>query len=154
MQDLQQLLPPHRVLCRRDVGSMKSLFTHIADAISQDSPDIATPTIIKELNAREKLGSTGLGDGIAIPHTRLEGLEKPCGCLITLVDGIDFDAPDNKKVDIVFALLVPSEANGEHLQILSSLAKLFVQPEFCQRLRAAENAQALHELVLNWPVET
>lgn len=154
MQSLQQLLSPHRVLCQRDAGSMKNLFTLIAEAICQDNPELSPNTVVKELNAREKLGSTGLGGGIAIPHTRLEGLTTPCGCLITLADGIDFDAPDEQKVDIVFALLVPSEACDEHLQILAALAKLFVQSTFCQRVRGAKDSQTLHELIIHWPTES
>lgn len=149
MYSLENLLSPSRVQCTPEGLSFKRLFETIANLIHHDCPNIASASIISNLNAREKLGSTGLGNGIAIPHARLEGLEAPIGCMITLREGTDFNAIDSQPVDIVFALLVPSEACDEHLQILASLVELFMQPDFCQQVRRIENADTLYQLMID-----
>ena len=103
-----------------------------------------------QLTAREKLGSTGLGQGIAIPHCRVEECPQPLGTLLTLEQPIDFDAPDDQPVDLLFALLVPGEANQQHLDILAGLARLFHQPDFCRQLRAAQDATALFKVATQY----
>ena len=101
------------------------------------------------LLAREKLGSTALGDGIAIPHCRISGCSEAMGTLLTLEEPIDFDAPDGNPVDILFVLLVPAEAHQEHLTILGGLAQLLSNSDYCQGLRDASSNQELHR----FPVE-
>ena len=99
--------------------------------------------VFSQLIAREKLGSTGLGNGIAIPHCRVGNCTQPIGTLVTLAEPIDFDAPDDAPVDLLFVLLVPEEAHQQHLDILAGIARLFSQEAFCARLRAAGDSAEL-----------
>ena len=101
--------------------------------------------IFNNLVSRERLGSTGIGQGIAIPHCRLEGLDRVIGVLMTLEESIDFDAIDNQPVDLIFALIVPKEATSEHLELLSQLAEKFNERSFCDRLRQSEDASTLYQ---------
>ena len=100
--------------------------------------------------AREKLGSTGLGAGIAIPHCRIGNCTHALGTLVTLDEAIDFDAPDGKPVDILFVLLVPDEAQQQHLDILASIAELFSQHAFCASVRQADKPSLLYETATHW----
>ena len=104
--------------------------------------------ILDALLARERLGSTALGDGVAIPHCRLAGCAAPIGALLTLAEGIDYDAPDEVPVDLLFVLLVPEDAAEEHLQILATLARLFIDGGNRTALRGADDPQALFETML------
>jgi PTS system nitrogen regulatory IIA component len=106
------------------------------------------------LLAREKLGSTGLGGGIAIPHCRLRDWQAPVGVLLSFSEGLPFDAPDGADVDLMCALVVPQEASDEHLQILATLARLFSDAELCAALRAARTSEALYNTTLNWAERT
>jgi PTS system nitrogen regulatory IIA component len=145
MQSLNEILTPGRTVCRAPVVSKKRLLETIAGIISEDQPSLSYDEVLGHLIAREKLGSTGLGQGIAIPHCRDGNCTQPLGALVTLADPIDFDAPDDKPVDLLFVLLVPEEAQQQHLDILAGIARLFSQAEFCRRLRAAANHQALYD---------
>lgn len=149
MPDLSQILTPGRTVCRLPGVSKKRLLESIAKVISKDQPSLPYKDVFDHLIAREKLGSTGLGQGIAIPHCRIPGCTEPLGTLVTLEDPIDFDAPDDAPVDLLFVLLVPEEANQQHLDILANIARLFSQPEFCQKLRATVESQALYELAIS-----
>jgi len=143
---MKDILTPARTLCRAPGLSKKRLFETIANIISEDQPALVYDEVFSQLIAREKLGSTGLGQGIAIPHCRVDACPEPLGTLVTLEQAIDFDAPDDQPVDLLFALLVPGEAHQQHLDILANVARLFSQPDFCRQLRAAPNSQALFEL--------
>jgi len=96
------------------------------------------------------IGSTGLGQGIAIPHGRIKGLKIPVGAFIRLESAVQFDAPDGKPVGLIFVLLVPEAANEHHLQLLSELAQMFSDKTFRDQLAAAPDATALHGLFANW----
>lgn len=143
---MKDILTPARTLCRAPGLSKKRLFETIASIISEDQPALVYDEVFSQLTAREKLGSTGLGQGIAIPHCRVDACPEPLGTLVTLEQAIDFDAPDDQPVDLLFALLVPGEAHQQHLDILANVARLFSQPDFCRQLRAAPNSEALFEL--------
>lgn len=143
---MKDILTPARTLCRAPGLSKKRLFETIASIISEDQPALVYDEVFSQLIAREKLGSTGLGQGIAIPHCRVDACPEPLGTLVTLEQAIDFDAPDDQPVDLLFALLVPGEAHQQHLDILANVARLFSQPDFCRQLRAAPDSQALFEL--------
>ena len=143
---MKDILTPARTLCRAPGLSKKRLFETIASIISEDQPALLYDEVFSQLTAREKLGSTGLGQGIAIPHCRVDACPEPLGTLVTLEQAIDFDAPDDQPVDLLFALLVPGEAHQQHLDILANVARLFSQPDFCRQLRAAPDSQALFEL--------
>lgn len=151
MQPLAQLLTPERTACQVPGLSKKRLFETLARIISDDQISLSYDEVFSQLIARERLGSTGLGEGIAIPHCRIGNCSQPVGTLITLSEPIDFDAPDNQPVDLVFALLVPEEANQQHLDTLASLARLFSQKSFCADLRSAEDENSMYKLAVNAP---
>jgi PTS system nitrogen regulatory IIA component len=111
---------------------------------------IARSNVYDALFAREKLGSTGLGLGVAIPHGRIKGLKHAAGAFVRLQVPVQFDAPDGKPVDLIFVLLVPEAANDQHLQLLSELAQMFSARAFREKLLAAPDAAALHALFAAW----
>ncbi|MBA6412997.1 PTS IIA-like nitrogen regulatory protein PtsN [Parahaliea sp. F7430] len=150
MHTLAQILTPGRTLCRVSGGSKKRLFETIAKLIGDDQLSLPANEVFTQLIAREKLGSTGLGKGIAIPHCRINNCTQPLGCLLTLDEPIDFDAPDGDPVDLLFVLLVPDEAHQQHLDILSHIASLFSQEAFCSALRQAEDTTSLFQIATNW----
>jgi PTS system nitrogen regulatory IIA component len=145
MDALHEILSPGRTLCRTPGASKKRLFQTIARTAHEDQETLPYADVLDHLVAREKLGSTGLGDGIAIPHCRIDQLAAPIGILITLDHPLAFDAPDDKPVDLIFALLVPQEANQQHLDMLAEIARHFSQADFCASLRAARDDRSLYE---------
>lgn len=132
------LLTPGRTRCRALGSSKKRTFEFIADTISLDG-ELASDEIFSNLIARERLGSTGFGNGIAIPHSRMATCREITGCLITLAEPINYDAPDDIPVDILFALLVPEDEQQAHLNILGGLAELLNDENHRHRLRNCEN---------------
>jgi PTS system nitrogen regulatory IIA component len=118
----------------------------IANIVCEDEPSLHYDVTLDHLIAREKLGSTGLGRGIAIPHCRVSDCTQPLGALLTLEEPIPFDAPDDQPVDLLFVLLVPEEAHQQHLDILANIARLFSQPDFCERLRTAGDSRTLYDI--------
>lgn len=144
MSELNQILSPERTVCHAPGVSKKRLLETIARIVCDDQLSLPYDEVLDQLIAREKLGSTGLGGGIAIPHCRVDNCPQPLGTLITLQEAIPFDAPDERPVDLLFVLLVPAEAHQKHLDILANIARLFSQAEFCQQLRAASDSQQLY----------
>lgn len=143
--DVSLILSPRRVLCGAQGISKKRTLETLAQFIAEDIPTLDADELFRNLIAREKLGSTGIGQGIAIPHCRLKNCTGTVGALITLQEPIDFDAIDGKPVDIIFALLVPEEANDEHLQTLAGLAERLSQTSYRESLRKAKDATSLYE---------
>jgi nitrogen PTS system EIIA component len=150
MQELAEILTPGRTACRIPGVSKKRLFETLAKIINQDQVSLPYSLVLSSLISREKLGSTGLGLGIAIPHCRIDNCTHAMGVLVTLEEAIDFDAPDSKPVDILFVLLVPQEAEQKHLDILASIAGLFSQDEFCSAIRSAKDTESLYSTAVNW----
>ncbi|MFV0477184.1 MAG: PTS IIA-like nitrogen regulatory protein PtsN [Parahaliea sp.] len=150
MQNLSEILSPERTLCRVSGGSKKRLFETIAELISENQQELASAEIFSQLIARERLGSTGFGKGIAIPHCRIANCPEPLGSLLSLDEAIEYEAPDNQPVDLLFVLLVPEEAQQTHLDILARVAGLFGQEAFCQALREATDAGQLYQLMTSW----
>lgn len=149
MNLVSELLQRADVLCDVDAGSKKRLF-ELAGQLFQDTHGVGADQVFDSLFSREKLGSTALGFGIAIPHGRLKGLQDAaCACL-RLKAPIDFDAPDNLPVDLLFILLVPEAATDLHLQILGELAQMFSEKDMREKLRAAPDADAVYHLVHSW----
>ena len=146
MPELSQILSPARTVCRAAGISKKRLFEIVAKIVTDDQPSLPYDAVLDKLIAREKLGSTGLGQGIAIPHCRVDDCAEPLGTLVTLEEPIAFDAPDDQPVDLLFVLLVPTEAHQAHLDILANVAGLFNQDSFCRNLRGAGNAEQLYQL--------
>lgn len=145
---IQSLISPGRTLCGIEAGSKKRALEILANTIAQDIPDIDADELFRSLIGRERLGSTGIGHGIAIPHCRIEHCTGTVGALITLADPIEFDAIDSQPVDILFAMLVPQDAHSEHLQTLAALAEALNKSDYRQRLRAASTNEALFEAAL------
>ncbi len=106
--------------------------------------------MFESLFARERLGSTGLGQGVAIPHGRIKGLKDALGAFVRVAQPVPFDAPDGKPVNLVFALLVPEHATEKHLEILSELAQMFSDRALREAMASAPDAQALHLLIAAW----
>ena len=131
-------LAPERLLALRSetVHSKKRLFEQAAESISAEF-DLDQESVYRSLLAREKLGSTAIGHGVAIPHSRMSGCSEPLGCLILLSEGVDFGAPDGAEVEIAFILLVPEAATQDHLDLLASLANAFSSADIRDRLKNA-----------------
>lgn len=145
---IKSLLTPERTLCRIEGVSKKRVLEILANTIAQDIPAIDADDLFRRLIARERLGSTGIGHGIAIPHCRIDNCAGTVGALITLVQPIDFDSIDSEPVDILFAMLVPENAHGEHLQNLASLAGALNDSHFREQLRAADSDSTLYEMAI------
>jgi PTS IIA-like nitrogen-regulatory protein PtsN len=141
---LATILSPELTFCNVQGGSKKKLLETSAELIASKVEGLTANQIFDALIAREQLGSTGLGEGIAIPHCRIPRLQRTIGCLISLKQPVDFDAIDDKPVDILCFLLVPENTIEGHLETLRTLAEHFSDPDFCARLRAAESDEALY----------
>src|SRR5580765_7462514 len=133
---VSKLLSPADVVLDLQVSSKKRLFEQVG-LLFENQHAIARSVVFDSLFARERLGSTGLGQGIAIPHGRIKGLKEALGAFIRPQQPIPFDAPDGRPVTQVFVLLVPEQATEEHLQILSELAEMFSERAFRDRLSTA-----------------
>ena len=142
MSLLAQLLPPGHVLLNAELTSKKRLFEQVG-LLVEGSRGIARSTVFDSLFAREKIGSTGLGQGIAIPHGRIKGLKDAVGVFVRLDQPLPFDAPDGLPVNLVFALLVPEQATERHLEILSELAERFSDPDFRDSLVVASDSDTV-----------
>jgi PTS system nitrogen regulatory IIA component len=149
MNLVSECLTPEAVLAGVNIGSKKQLLEAIGDLLSATG-GLASRDVFDSLFAREKLGSTALGYGIAIPHGRIKGLKSTTCAFLRLAEPVDYDAPDGMPVDLVFALLVPTVATDLHLQILAELAQLFSSKDMRERLRASEDAAALCCLIREW----
>jgi PTS system nitrogen regulatory IIA component len=141
------LLSSERVVSGVQASSKKRLFELASEIIAKDCPDFGAAEVFEGLFARERLGSTGLGSGVAIPHGRIKGVRNAIGSFVQLKQAVDYDAIDGEPVDLLFCLLVPEESTDEHLQILSKLAELFSNKELCKRLRSADNDEVLLKLL-------
>ncbi|UQY35994.1 PTS IIA-like nitrogen regulatory protein PtsN [Pseudomonas fulva] len=146
---LETILTPGRSLVNVPGGSKKRVLEQIASVIARDLPDLDGQTIYESLIAREKLGSTGFGNGIAIPHCRLPGCNTPISALLKLSTAVDFDAIDGAPVDLLFVLLVPEAATDEHLELLRQIASMFDREDVRERLRQAQDSEALYQTVVN-----
>src|SRR5438046_4360457 len=149
MSQIASLLPTANILLDLDAGSKARLFDAVG-ALFEANLGLAKKVVVDSLQAREKLGSTGLGQGIAIPHGRIRGLAEAQGAFARLKSPIPFDAPDGKPVAQVFVLLVPEHATEQHLQLLSEIAQMFSDKAFRDQLASATEASALHALFSNW----
>jgi len=144
-----KLLSPSHVLVDLQASSKKRLFEQ-AGLLFENHDGIARSQVFDSLFARERLGSTGLGQGVAIPHGRIKALKEALGAFIRLSQPIPFDAPDGAAVTLAFVLLVPEKATEKHLQILSELAQMFSDRSLREAMLAAKDAAELHQLVTAW----
>lgn len=143
---ISALLSPQKIFIDTEVTSKKKLLELIANIVA-DRSSLSQSTIYNNLLSRERLGSTGLGKGFAVPHARVPNLNQTIGCFFRLKEPVNFEAPDNQLVDLVFTIIIPEEATEEHLLILSSLARIFSQDEVCQAIRAAPGKEEIEQII-------
>ena len=147
---LSEIINVNRIKKGVDVLSKKRALEELGSLIAQDQTQLNANEIFESLISRERLGSTGVGYGIAIPHGRIKNCENITGALVQLNEGVDFDAMDNQPVDILFALIVPEESTDEHLQVLALLASMFNDESFRQKLRQSQNEEETYQLLTEW----
>lgn len=146
MSLLSRILPPGNVLCGLDVGSKAQLFEE-AGRLFENTLQLPRKKVIDSLATREKLGSTGLCYGFAIPHGRIKGLSVASGAFFKLKAPIPFDAPDGQPVSMLFILLVPDQATDLHLQILGELAQMFSNRQLREKLQASNDPAEIFQLL-------
>jgi PTS system nitrogen regulatory IIA component len=147
---LSKFINVNRIKKGVDVLSKKRALEELSNLIAQDQTQLNANGIFESLISRERLGSTGVGYGVAIPHGRIKNCENITGALIQLEQGVEFDAMDNQPVDILFALIVPEESTDEHLQVLALLASMFNDGMFRQKLRQSQNEEEIYQLLTQW----
>jgi PTS system nitrogen regulatory IIA component len=149
MNLIAKLLPPSNILLDLDVTSKKRMFEQ-AGLLFENNQGVARSLVFDSLFARERLGSTGLGQGVAIPHGRIKGLKEAVGAFVRLAQPVPFDAPDGKPVSLVFLLLVPEHATEQHLRVLSELAQMLSDRELREQLSTNPDAGTLHQHITAW----
>ena len=147
---LSEILDVNRISRDINVLSKKRALEELSNLITKDQPQLDASGIFDSLISRERLGSTGVGYGIAIPHGRIKNCNKITGAFIQLNQGVDFDAIDNQPVDMLFALAVPEESTDEHLQVLALLASMFNDESFREKLRNSKNNEETYKLLTEW----
>lgn len=149
MNLISRILPTANILVACEASDKAGVFQQ-AGGLFEASHSLSRKVVCDALMQREKLGSTGLGQGIAIPHGRIRGLKEAVGAFVRLVSPIAFDAPDNKPVELIFIMLVPEQANESHLQLLSELAQMFSDRVFRESLAEASDATSVAALFAGW----
>ena len=149
MNRLAAILPASNVLVDVDATSKKRVFEHVG-LLFENQHAVARATVTDNLFARERLGSTGLGHGVAIPHGRIKGLKTPLAAVLRVQQAIPFDAPDDEPVTLMIFVLVPEAATQRHLEILSEIAEMLSDRELRDRLKTESPADKVHELISNW----
>jgi PTS system nitrogen regulatory IIA component len=149
MSLVAKLLPLANVLPDLAASSKKRLFEQVG-LLFENQHGIGRTVVFDSLFARERLGSTGLGQGVAIPHGRIKGLKEALGAFVRMTQPIPFEAPDSQPVRLVFALLVPEHATEKHLEILSELAQMFSDRALRESLTGAADAAAIHQIISAW----
>ncbi len=145
---LADILSSSRVVVGQTVTSKKRALEEVARLLALGAPSASQSDILAALSGREKLGSTGLGHGVAIPHARLAGVSSSVGAFVRLKHPIEYEAHDGRSVDLIFGLAVPQNATGEHLRHLAAIAEKFSDDDFCQQVRNAADAVAVHALLI------
>ena len=150
MNRLAAILPPERVLTGTGIASKKRAFEEVG-FLFESQHGLSRALVTDSLFSRERLGSTGLGNGVAVPHGRIKGLKLPLAAVLVLEQAIGFDAPDNLPVDLLIFLLVPEAATQKHLELLSEIAALLSDESRREAMRRSGTADALHGLIRDWP---
>lgn len=151
---IEQLINPERVAYDAESTSKKRALEQLSALIAASTNQLTTEEIFESLLGRERLGSTGLGHGVALPHGRIQGEQEAVGAFVKLQGPVDYDAIDNQPVDLLFALLVPEHFTDEHLELLSELAEMFSDPEFLESLRHTEDNRRLYDLLTHFHPRT
>lgn len=145
---LQTILPPERTLTAVPGGSKKRVLEFFSTFIAQNTPSLDSQEVFSRLIGRERLGSTGIGNGVAIPHARSPHCKTPIAGFLKLQEPIDFDAIDGEPVDLLFVLLVPEEADETHLSLLAEVANVMNDADTRARLRKSESQHELYEILI------
>ena len=146
---ISRLLPVRNVLLDLQASSKKRVFEQ-AGLLFENNQGIARAKVFDSLIARERLGSTGLGHGVAIPHGRIKGLKEAVAAVVRLAEPVPFDAPDGHPVRLLIVLLVPEQATQQHLEVLSEFAQLLSDRPLRERLFSQADASAVHGLIVQW----
>jgi PTS system nitrogen regulatory IIA component len=149
MNRISQLLPLANIAVGLEASSKKRVFEQ-AGLLFENNQGIARVKVFDSLFARERLGSTGLGEGMAIPHGRIKGLKEAVAALVRLSEPVPFDAPDGKSVSLLLFLLVPEQATQQHLEILSEVAEMLSDRQMRDLLSTETDPQALHRALEAW----
>jgi PTS system nitrogen regulatory IIA component len=149
MNHFSQILAPENVTLDLDVSSKKRAFEQ-AGLLFENNCGIARSTVSDNLFARERLGSTGLGHGVAVPHGRIKGLKAPLAAFVRLAEPIPFESPDGEPVSLLVFLLIPDHVTQQHLEILSEIAEMFSDEAFRHALSAAPDIATAHARLITW----
>ena len=147
---LSEIINVNRIKSGINVKSKKRALEALSELVAQDQNQLDSSNIFDSLISRERLGATGVGYGIAIPHGRIKNCKKITGAFIQLNQGVDFVDVDNQPVDMMFALVVPEESTDEHLQVLALLASMFNEESFREKLRKSESNEETYQLLTEW----
>jgi PTS system nitrogen regulatory IIA component len=150
MSLIADILAPDAVVAGLEACDKKELF-ELLGKLFESSGQLVRAKVCDSLQAREKLGSTAIGHGVAIPHGRVKGLRTAMGAFVRLKTPLPFDAPDGQLVSLVFALMVPEHATDMHLMILGELAQMFSEKDVRERLSHLDDTAAIHRLLVGWP---
>jgi PTS system nitrogen regulatory IIA component len=151
--NLDTLISSNAVINTPDIKSKKRALEVLAETLaSQPAETLDALELFQLLTEREKLGSTSIGHGVALPHARTNLTDQAIGAFLKLDNGIDFDSPDGIKTDLIFALLVPEHYTDEHLKILAYLASLFSDETFCKEIRNTDDVINIHKHLINWQI--
>ena len=148
--NIANLLAPERIRAGAEATSKKRTLELLSELLTGDAGDPETRNVLESLISRERLGATGLGRGVALPHARVAAVTEPTAALVRLNEAVDFDAIDKQRVDLLLALLVPEDSTDEHLRLLRSLAEMFRDTDFCEQLRGNQTAEAMYQQIIDW----
>jgi PTS system nitrogen regulatory IIA component len=149
MTNIAKILPQENVLLDLDVSSKKRAFEQ-AGLLFENNCGIARSTVSENLFARERLGSTGLGHGVAVPHGRIKGLKNPIAAFVRLQEAIPFESPDGQAVSLLIFLLMPDNVTQQHLEILSEIAEMLSDDEFRSNLQIEADANLVYKHITSW----
>lgn len=147
---LSEIVAADRVISGMAVTSKKKALEELANLLAAGAANLSSQEVFNSLVGREKLGSTGLGHGVAIPHGRVSGIDRSIGAFMKLKHPVDYDSHDGNPVDLVFGLLVPNNATDAHLKHLAAVAEMFSDDAFCTKLRGAGDNAALNLLLAGY----
>ena len=144
---LTEILSPERVVSGTAVTSKKKALEELSNLLATGAANLGSGEVFNSLTGREKLGSTGLGHGVAIPHGRVAGVDRSVGAFMRVKHPVDYDSHDGNPVDLIFGLLVPQTATEAHLKHLAAVAEMFSDDAFCTKLRGAQDSASLYALL-------
>ncbi|NMM28993.1 MAG: PTS transporter subunit EIIA [Glaciimonas sp.] len=149
MTNLAKILPPNNVVLDLEVSSKKRAFEQVG-LIFENNCGIARSNVSDNLFARERLGSTGLGHGVAVPHGRIKGLKAPLAAFVRLAESIPFESPDGESVKLLIFLLIPDHVTQQHLEILSEIAEMFSDDAMRAALTTDTDMASIHQRIVSW----